>query len=94
MDPNNSVIKRLWCTLIKYSDTIALATLILKIEYSKCPEHFSPYFFYLNFFMHLFRSPGLCPWRGYVVTQAFGNGVSVGVGVSTMFKFSNVCIFF
>ena len=33
----------------KYSDSIALVILISKIEYSKCPEHFSPYFFYLNF---------------------------------------------
>ena len=44
-----------------------------------------------------FSSPGLRPWRAYVVTQALASasvGVRVGVRVSTMFKFSNVCIVF
>ena len=44
-----------------------------------------------------FSSPGLCPWRAYVVTQSLASA-SVGVGarvhVSTMFKFSKVCIVF
>ena len=48
---------------------------------------------------YIISSPGLCPWRAYVVTQALasasvGVGVRVRVRVSTMFKFSNVCIVF
>ena len=43
----------------------------------------------------LISSPGLCPWRAYVVTQALASAsVSVRLGISTMFKFSNVCIVF
>ena len=47
--------------------------------------------------VYIISSPGLCPWRAYVVTQALASasvGVHVGVRVSTMFKFSNVCIVF
>ena len=43
----------------------------------------------------IFSSPGLCPWRAYVVTQSLASvGVCVGVRVSTMFKFSKVFIVF
>ena len=53
----------------------------------------------------IFSSPGLYPWRAYVVTQSLTSasvglrvgvhiGVRVGVRVSTMFKFSKVCIGF
>ena len=42
---------------------------------------------------NIISSPGLCPWRAYVVTQAL-ESASVGARVSTMFKFSNVCIVF
>ena len=46
--------------------------------------------------IHFISSPGLCPWRGYVVTQSLASasplacfGVCrVHVRVSTMFKFS------
>ena len=46
-----------------------------------------------------FSSPGLCPWRAYVVTQSLASAsvgvrVRVGVRVSTMFKFSKVRIVF
>ena len=57
----------------------------------RCPTTALVFFF--------FSSLGLCPWRAYVVTQALAStsvGVHVRVGncVSTMFKFSNVCIVF
>ena len=47
----------------------------------------------------IFSSPGLCPWRAYDVTQALGSvsvrvRVGVSIRVSTMSKFSNVCIVF
>ena len=56
-------------------------------------------------FKVLFSSPGLCPWRAYVVTQSLASAsvgvhvgvrvsVCVGVRVSTVFKFSKVCIVF
>ena len=41
----------------------------------------------------IFSSPGLCPWRDYVVTQSLASA-SIGVHVSTIFKFSKVCIVF
>ena len=47
---------------------------------------------------NIFSSPGLCPWRAYVVTQLLvlaSIGICVGVQVSTMFGFdSKVCIVF
>ena len=43
----------------------------------------------------VFSSPGLCPWRAYVVTQALTSAsIGVAICVSTMFKFSKVSIVF
>ena len=45
---------------------------------------------------HLFSSPGLYPWRAYVVTQSLAMA-SVSASASLLaqcFKFSKVCIFF
>ena len=41
--------------------------------------------------------PGLCPWRAYVVTQLLASvsvRLPIGIHVSTMFKFSKVCVAF
>ena len=55
----------------------------------------------MHLLCNIFSSPGLCPWRAYVVTQVLASasvGIHIGVGVSvcvgTMFKFLNVCIVF
>ena len=53
----------------------------------------------LSLWSCFFNSPGLCPWRDYVVTQSLASKSvrvhvrdHVGIRVSTVFKFSKVCI--
>ena len=49
----------------------------------------------LNLETSIVSSPGLCPKRAYVVTQLSASlSVRAVVRISTMFKFSKVCIVF